>query len=220
MRAVGEARFESDRAALVEQLRRAGVRDDRVLDAMARVPRERFVPPELMPDAYADRALPIGSGQTISQPFIVARMTELLEPRPEHRVLEIGTGSGYQTAVLASLVSEVVSIERHARLAESASRLLGELGIANVRVVVGDGTEGFAERAPYDSVLVTAATPHVPAPLVAQCKLGGRIVAPVGGLDLQELTVFIRGPAGLERYAVEAVKFVPLIGEHGFRDTE
>lgn len=220
MRAVGESRFESARAVLVEQLRRAGIRDDRVLEAIARVPRERFVPPDLAPDAYADRALPIGSGQTISQPFVVARMTELLEPRPEDRVLEIGTGSGYQTAVLAALVREVVSIERHARLAESASRVLGELGIATVRVVIGDGTAGFAEGAPYDGVLVTAATPRLPEPLVAQCRMGGRIVAPVGGLDLQELTVFVRRPDRLERYAVEPVKFVPLIGEHGFREMD
>ena len=213
-----EARFESERAALVDQLRRAGIRDDRVLEAIARVPRERFVARGLAPDAYADRALPIGSGQTISQPFVVALMTELLEPLPEDRVLEIGTGSGYQTAVIAGLVAEVVSIERHADLAESATRLLEELGIQNVRVVVGDGTEGFAEAAPYDGILVTAATPRVPDPLVQQCAIGGRIVAPVGGLDLQELTVFVRREDGLERHAVEPVKFVPLIGAHGFRE--
>lgn len=205
------------RAALVEHLRREGIRDERVLAAIGSVPRERFVPSELAEEAYDDRALPIDWGQTISQPFVVARMTELLATRPEHRVLEIGTGSGYQTAILARLVAEVISIERHAELADAARRRLEELGFTNVRIVAGDGTGGHAEGAPYDRILVTAATPSLPKPLVEQCATGGRIVAPVGGRDLQQLIVYVRQD-GLQPHAVEAVKFVPLIGKHGFRE--
>jgi protein-L-isoaspartate(D-aspartate) O-methyltransferase len=205
------------RAALVEHLRREGIRDERVLAAIGSVPRERFVPPELAEEAYDDRALPIDWGQTISQPFVVARMTELLATGPEHRVLEIGTGSGYQTAILARLVAEVISIERHAELADAARRRLEELGVTNVRIVAGDGTGGYAEGAPYERILVTAATPSLPNPLVEQCARGGRIVAPVGGRDLQQLIVYVRQD-GLEPHAVEAVKFVPLIGKHGFRE--
>ena len=205
------------RAALVEHLRREGIRDERVLAAIGAAPRERFVPPELVAESYDDRALPIASGQTISQPFVVARMTELLATRPEHRVLEIGTGSGYQTAILARLVAEVVSIERHPELAEDARRRLEDLGIRNALVVVGDGTEGFADRAPYDGILVTAATPRLPAPLVEQCARGGRIVAPIGGRDLQQLTVFVRED-GLAPRPIETVKFVPLIGHYGFHE--
>lgn len=205
------------RAALVEHLRREGIRDERVLAAIGSVPRERFVPPELAEEAYDDRALPIDWGQTISQPFVVARMTELLATRPEHRVLEIGTGSGYQTAILGRLVLEVISIERHAELADAARRRLEELGFTNVRIVAGDGTGGYVEGAPYDRILVTAATPSLPEPLVEQCATGGRIVAPVGGRDLQQLIVYVRQD-GLQPHAVEAVKFVPLIGKHGFRE--
>ncbi len=211
------ADFERRRAALVDHLRREGIRDERVLAAIGAVPRERFVPPDLAEEAYDDRALPIASGQTISQPFVVARMSELLAARPEQRVLEIGTGSGYQTAILARLVREVVSIERHGELADAARRRLDEVGVRNATVVVGDGTTGYAERAPYDAILVTAATPRVPAPLVEQCAMGGRIVAPVGTRDLQDLTVFVRED-GLAPRPVEAVKFVPLIGKHGFHE--
>lgn len=189
-----------------------------MLDAIERVPRERFVAPGLTIDAYADRPLPIGSGQTISQPFLVARMTELLEPQWDHRVLEIGTGSGYQTAILAELVREVVSIERRAELAQGAEERLRGLGIKNVRVVVGDGTAGYPERAPYDGILVTAATPQVPEPLKEQCALGGRIVAPVGERDVQDLMVIVRLVDDFRLHVVERVRFVPLIGEHGFRE--
>ena len=214
---VGGPDFGRRRAALVDHLRREGIRDERVLAAVGAVPRERFVPPELEEDAYDDRALPIASGQTISQPFVVARMTELLATRPEQRVLEIGTGSGYQTAILARLVAEVVSIERHAELADAARERLAELGMRNATIVVGDGTGGHPERAPYDAILVTAATPRVPEPLAKQCALGGRIVAPVGGRDLQQLTVYVRED-GLAPREIETVKFVPLIGKHGFRE--
>jgi protein-L-isoaspartate(D-aspartate) O-methyltransferase len=210
--------FSKDRQELVAHLRRAGIRNPRVLEVMGRVPREMFVPEELALEAYADRALPIGSGQTISQPFIVGRMTELLDPEPPDRVLEVGTGSAYQAAVLSQLAREVVSIERHPQLAERGRALLEELGITNVRVVVGDGTLGFVEAAPYDGVLVTAATPRVPEPLIDQCKIGGRIVAPVGDMDLQELIVLVKREDGFDRRSVETVKFVPLIGERGFRE--
>lgn len=208
--------LERQRAELVAHLRGQGIRDERVLAAIGRVPRDRFVPLEYADEAYADRALPIASGQTISQPFVVARMTELLALEREHRVLEIGTGSGYQTAVLAELAREVISIERHGELAAAATRLLAELGAVNVRVVVGDGTEGYPDAAPYDRVLITAAAPSVPAPLVEQCALGGRIVVPLGDQDMQVLTVVVRRD-GLERREIESVKFVPLIGRHGFR---
>lgn len=186
-----------------------------MLDTIGSVPRERFVPAEYAEEAYADRALPIASGQTISQPFVVARMTELLRVEPEHRVLEIGTGSGYQTAVLARLVREVVSIERYPDLADAAERVLAELGVRNVRLVVGDGTAGFPDAAPYDRILVTAAAPRVPEPLVQQCAVGGRIVVPIGDRELQALTVVVRRN-GVESHEIEAVKFVPLIGKYGF----
>lgn len=217
IRAVNARSFAAERVSLVEHLRREGIRDERVLEAVGRVPRERFVPLEIAGEAYLDRALPIGHRQTISQPFIVARMTELLEVGADDRVLEIGTGSGYQSAILAQLAREVVSIERHPELIEAARRALDEAGATNVRLVAGDGTLGFPEAAPYDRILITAATPRLPAPLVEQCAPGGRIVAPVGSHDVQELTVYVRTD-GLRPRRVEAVKFVPLIGKHGFHE--
>lgn len=201
------------RAALVRSLERSGIRDRRVLDAIGRVPRERFVPEDLADSAYEDRALPIAEGQTISQPWIVARMTELLDPRPTDRVLELGTGSGYQAAVLAELAAEVVSAERHASLAASAARLLEDLGYRNVRVVRTDASAGLTEWAPYDRIIVTAATPGIDPELVAQCRPDGRIVAPVGDAHHQELVV--RTPDGRERRH-GVVKFVPLVGRGGF----
>ena len=212
---MGEPELSYRRVALVEHLRREGISDERVLDAIGSIPREIFVPREFADEAYADRALPIASGQTISQPFVVARMTELLDTDPEHRVLEIGTGSGYQTAVIARLVREVVSIERHRELSETARARLEAIGITNVVLVVGDGTAGYPGLAPYDRVLVTAATPRVPAPLVEQCAPGGRIVAPVGDREMQLLTIYERRD-GVVETRVEPVKFVPLVGEHGF----
>jgi len=203
-----------ERATLVRSLERNGIRDGLVLSAMAAVPRERFVPEHLASEAYVDRALPIGEGQTVSQPWVVARMTELLEAEPEHRVLEVGTGSGYQAAVLAKMVKEVVSVERHAILAERASALLRELGITNVHVVTGDASAGYAAGAPYDRIIVTAATPAIHPDLAAQLSPGGRIVAPVGSERLQELIV--RHSDGREeRHG--GVQFVPLLGRAGFR---
>jgi protein-L-isoaspartate(D-aspartate) O-methyltransferase len=203
-----------ERATLVRSLERNGIRDGLVLSAMAAIPRERFVPAHLAHEAYVDRALPIGEGQTVSQPWVVARMTELLEVRPEHRVLEVGTGSGYQAAVLAKIVREVVSVERHALLAERAAALLRELGLDNVRVVTGDASAGYAAAAPYDRIIVTAASPGIHPDLAAQLGPGGRIVAPVGTERVQELVV--RHADGREEHH-GGVQFVPLLGRAGFR---
>ena len=207
-------RVDNTRGDMLEQLRRLGIHDARVLDAMAHVPREEFVRPEDRDVAYGDHALPIGEGQTISQPYIVARMTELLEPRLTDRVLEIGTGSGYQAAVLGQLAAEVVSVERHASLARSAGDLLAGLGYRNVRVINDDASLGHSAKAPYDRILVTAATPHIDPALAAQLTPAGRIVAPVGDEDLQELVVQ-HANGREERHG--AVRFVPLRGAAGFR---
>ena len=199
---------------MLRLLERFGIRDRRVLDAMERVPREEFVSPADREIAYGDHALSIGEGQTISQPYVVARMTELLAIQPEHRVLEVGTGSGYQAAVLAELVREVISIERHASLAEAARDRLERLGYANVRVIHADASLGYPPEAPYDRILITAATPGIDPTLAQQLTADGRIVAPVGDLDLQDLVV--RDARGNEQRH-GAVKFVPLRGEAGFR---
>ncbi len=201
------------RAALVRSLERSGIRDRRVLDAIARVPRERFVPEHLASEAYADRTLPIGEGQTISQPYVVARMTELLDLRPGDHVLEVGGGSGYQAAILALLAGDVVTIERHPGLAAAAAARLADLGYANVRVVRADASTGFAEAAPYDRILIAAAAPSIHPDLAAQCAPAGRIVAPLGPRDAQVLTVQ-HGDGRVERAG--PVQFVPLIGPGGF----
>ena len=199
---------------MVLDLMRMGIRDQRVLAAIAKVPRERFVREEDHDVAYGDHALAIAEGQTISQPFVVARMTELLEVGPEHRVLEVGTGSGYQAAVLAELAQDVVSVERHAALAERARQLLAELGYGNVRVIAADASAGYPPDAPYDRILVTAASPGISTELVRQLAPDGRIVAPVGDEEMQHLVV--RHADGHEtRHG--AVKFVPLRGRAGFR---
>lgn len=203
------------RAALVQALGRSGITDGRVLDAMGRVPRERFVPEHLASEAYADRALPIGDGQTISQPYIVARMTELLDPQPGDHVLEVGGGSGYQAAVLSLIVGDVVSVERNATLAAAEAARLADLGYANVRVVHADGSHGHADAAPYDGILIAAAAPSIDAELVAQCAPTGRIVAPLGPRDSQMLTVR-HGDGRVEE--VGPVQFVPLVGSGGFSE--
>jgi len=206
--------FARSRAEMVRLLERFGIRDRRVLEAMARVPREEFVAPEDRDVAYGDHALAIGEGQTISQPYVVARMTELLATRPEQRVLEVGTGSGYQAAVLAELVREVISIERHASLAEAARERLARQGHTNVRVIQADASLGYQPEAPYDRILITAATPRIDPALAQQLTTDGLIVAPVGDLDLQELVV--RDARGREEHH-GPVKFVPLRGQAGFR---
>jgi protein-L-isoaspartate(D-aspartate) O-methyltransferase len=210
---------EAQRATMVaKQLRSRGIADERVLAAMGDIPREHFVPVERRSVAYADEALPIESGQTISQPFIVARMTELLAPRPGDRVLEVGTGSGYQAAILARLGCVVVSIERHVDLAEAARRRLAALALGDsVEVRVGDGSRGDAGGAPWDGIIVTAAAPSIPASLREQLSPdGGRLVIPVGERFRQDLLLVIRhGDEWVERNDGPCV-FVPLVGEEGF----
>jgi protein-L-isoaspartate(D-aspartate) O-methyltransferase len=195
------------------QLAARGVRDARVLAAMGRVPRHELVPAELQGEAYDDRPLPIGHGQTISQPYIVAAMTEALHLGGDERVLEVGTGSGYQAAVLAELAREVYTIEIVAPLAERARRDLERLGYANVQVRQGDGYRGWPEHAPFDAIVVTAAPDHVPEPLVAQLALGGRLVLPLGGSFAQELVLLTRGADGVTRQELLPVRFVPMTGE-------
>lgn len=212
---------EGPRREMVErQLRRRGIKDQRVLAAMARVPRHRFVLPPDEGEAYADTPLPIGLGQTISQPYMVARMTEILALPASARVLEVGTGSGYQAAVLAEIAAEVYSVERHARLAERARALLAELGFENVEVIVGDGSLGLPEKAPFDGILVTAAAPKVPAPLQEQLAPGGRLVIPVGDSYYQSLAVVERTARGLRRRNVFGCRFVPLVGSEAFPEED
>ena len=200
------------------QLRARGVRDERVLAAIAAVPREEFVATSLRGSAYADDALPIEAGQTISQPYIVARMTELLALWPDDRVLDVGTGSGYQAAVLAELGCRVVSLERHAELAGGAQARLGRLGYGDrVEVRVGDGSLGDPEGAPWRGILVAAAAPRVPEPLREQLDpVGGRLVVPVGSAEQQELILVIRDGDRWTEASDGPVRFVPLIGEAGF----
>jgi protein-L-isoaspartate(D-aspartate) O-methyltransferase len=196
------------------QIAARDVSDPRVLEAMRRVERHRFVPPSARADAYGDHPLPIGHDQTISQPYIVALMTELARVKPGDRVLEVGTGSGYQAAVLSVLAKEVYTIEIVAPLAREAAERLKALGYANVTVRAGDGYRGWPEHAPFDAILVTAAPPEIPRPLVDQLAVGGRLVAPVGEeWGAQELVVLERTPAGVKRRVVAPVRFVPMTGE-------
>jgi protein-L-isoaspartate(D-aspartate) O-methyltransferase len=207
----GDWRARADRMVR-EQIEARGVRDARVLTALRSVPRHRFVPEAWRERAYEDGPLPIGEGQTISQPYIVAVMTELLHPAAGQRVLEVGTGSGYQAAVLAPLVAQVYSIEIVPELAERARGTLAELGVANVEVVTGDGYRGLPEHAPFDGILVTAAPPEVPKALLDQLAVGGRLVVPVGGFD-QELRVIERTAEGTRSETLFPVRFVPMV--HG-----
>jgi protein-L-isoaspartate(D-aspartate) O-methyltransferase len=200
-----------------EQLVARGIADARVLDAMRRVPRDAFVPESARGEAYADRALPIGSGQTISQPFMVAAMTEALRLTGSERVLEVGTGSGYQAAVLAEIAREVISVERVPELAESARARLAALGYTNIEIVVADGTLGWPAAAPYDGILVAAGAPRAPAALTAQlAPQGGRLVIPIGPREQQWLTVITRDiDRFVERQGIGCV-FVPLLGAQGW----
>jgi protein-L-isoaspartate(D-aspartate) O-methyltransferase len=209
-----EETLRARREAMVRgQIESRGVKDQAVLDAMRRVPRHRFVPEALRARAYEDGPLPIGEDQTISQPYIVAWMTELIGPRKGMRVLEIGTGSGYQAAVLAECVDEVDSIEVVPVLGDRAAHLLRELGYRNIRTRVGDGYHGWPERAPFDAILLTAAPPmEVPPPLLDQLKVGGRLVAPVGR-GVQTLVRITRTQTGFERESLAPVRFVPMTGK-------
>jgi len=200
------------------QIRGRGVTDRRVLAALAGVPRHLFVPATLAHAAHSDGPLPIGHGQTISQPYIVALMTAALAPRRTHRVLEVGTGSGYQTAVLARIVREVHTVERLAPLAAAAEERLAGLGCRNVVFHLGDGSEGWPDAAPFDGILVGAAAPAIPGPLIDQLAVGGRLVVPVGDLGWQTLTVVERIADGLRTWSEGACRFVPLIGHHAFAE--
>ena len=202
-----------------DQLQRRGVKDPAVLAAMEQVPREAFVPERLQEMSYQDSPLPIGEGQTISQPFIVARMIERLELTPEDNVLEIGTGSGYGAAILGRIADTVYTVERRASLAEAAREKLEKLGYDNIHVVVGDGSLGWPESAPYDAIVGTAGAPKIPEPLKEQLSVGGRLVLPVGTIPEQQVLIRLRknGKDRFEQKEMEAVRFVPLVGEAGWR---
>ena len=211
--------FATERQFMVNaQLRARGIFDQRVLDAMARVPRHEFVAEEHRQQAYEDHPVPIGEGQTLSQPYIVAIMLEALSLTGAEKVLEVGTGSGYQTALLAELSREVYSIERHPALAHSAEKVLHRLGYSNVKVMVGDGSQGVPEEAPFDAIIVSAAAPRIPPALFDQLQEGGRMIVPVGPAHAQELQ-FVRKQNGRAMVtSLEGCRFVPLIGGQGYPD--
>ena len=204
-------------AMVVQQLRNRGIYDERVLRAMDTVPRHEFVAPHLQRDAYDDNPVPIGEGQTVSQPYIVAYMLEVLEIAAENRVLEIGTGTGYQAALLGQLAREVYTIERVTTLFEEAQENLKRLGYSNVTATNGDGTRGLPEHAPYDRIIVAAAAPDIPAALFEQLTEGGRMIIPVGPPDIQELLLVRKENGEAITQRLEGCRFVPLVGEQGFR---
>ncbi len=210
---MSEPDFEKRRTALVEHLRKQGIKDEAVLKAMLKVPRHLFVPESHRHLSYEDMALPIGEGQTISQPFVVAFMTQALELKPTDRVLEIGTGSGYQAAILAELAKEVYTVEIIPTLAKRAEETLQKLGYKNVKVKVGDGYFGWKEFAPFDAVIVTCAPEDIPQPLIEQLKEGGRMVIPVGKRYIQQLYVLRKEGGKVVKRAVLDVLFVPMLGE-------
>ncbi len=213
--------FEAERRRMVEiQLRQRGIHDERVLEAMLQVPRHEFVPPELLERAYEDRPLPIGGAGTISQPYMVAAMTEAAHVQPGSRVLEVGTGSGYQAAILASLGATVYSLERNAQLADTARARLARLGYGRVEVICADGSQGYAPAAPYNSILVTAASPQIPPVLLEQLAEGGRLVIPIGDLHVQRLELVERTATGVSTHMLDACQFVPLIGKYGWPDED
>jgi protein-L-isoaspartate(D-aspartate) O-methyltransferase len=202
------------------QLRARGIRDERILAAMNEVPRHLFVPPELAASAYSDEPQAIGCGQTISQPYMVAAMTEALELTGTERILEVGAGSGYQAAILGRLAKEVIALELEPSLAESAAARLARLGFANVRVLAGDASGGYPEMAPYDGIVVSAAARAVPQPLLDQLAEGGRLLIPVGPEDGQELLRMRRTETGFRREVLHYCRFVPLLGRHGQAESE
>lgn len=201
---------------LKEHLTARGITNERVLNAFKKVPREEFTPDRLCDLAYEDTPLGIGNGQTISQPYTVAFMTQLLDLQSKDMVLEVGTGSGYQAAILSQLARKVYTIERFKELAGTAEAVLRRLGYKNVEVIVGDGSKGFPDKAPFDGIIVTAGAPEVPRPLVEQLKVGGRLVAPIGA-GLQEMTKITKTKKGLEEETYPGFRFVPLVGKFGFR---
>jgi len=208
----------AQRQQLFESLRHSGIYDLRVLAAIASIPREHFIDETLRNLAYADRALPISKGQTISQPLMVAVMTQALQLTGQERVLEIGTGSGYQAAILARLSAHVYSVERYQELSYQAALHLTQLDIQNVSLYVGDGSPGWPDESPYDRILVTAAAPEVPSQLLAQLVMGGLLVIPVGGQERQDLLVVQRVPWGIQTYSLGSCVFVPLVGKKGWQE--
>jgi len=211
--------FKSLREEMVsDQIMRRGVVTPRVIEAFRKVPRHLFVPEEFQSHSYNDHPLPIGEGQTISQPYMVALMTDILNLSEEEKVLEIGTGSGYQAAILAELGKEVYTIERHRILAERAEKLLKELNYENVKVLVADGTMGWKEFAPYQKIIVTASAPDVPQPLLEQLDEMGRLVIPIGGRWSQDLTLVVKRKDKMITKSICGCVFVPLIGEYGYSD--
>ncbi len=216
---MGKIDFQIARKRMVEgQIARRGITSPRILEAFLDTPRHLFIPKIQHLFAYEDGPLPIGKGQTISQPYIVAYMTERLNLGGEERVLEIGTGSGYQAAILGKLAAEVHTVERHPSLAKSAAQLLADLGYENIQVHLGDGTRGLLDFAPYDAIMVTAAAPDVPDPLLDQLADGGRLIMPVGGRGGQMLHLCQRRGEEIIRDNLTPVAFVPLIGDHGWPD--
>jgi protein-L-isoaspartate(D-aspartate) O-methyltransferase len=212
--------FDNARHTMVEtQLRRRGISDPALLAAMNTVPRHEFVPPEFRQRAYEDAPLPIGEGQTISQPYIVAAMTGALRLRGSERVLEVGTGCGYQAAILASLARDVFTVESHADLASSAAACLDRLDYANVHVYCGDGTLGLQDFAPFDAILVAAAAPATPAPLLRQLAENGRMIVPVGDVENQELQLIERTGTTFVTTRLEPCRFVPLLGAYGWKES-
>ena len=211
--------YATARNRMVEsQLISRGIKDARVLDTMRKVPRHRFVEEALVSQAYNDHPLPIGEKQTISQPYMVALMTEALDLQGPERVLEIGTGSGYQTAILAELAEKIYSIERIRTLSNKAQRILDDLGYFNVVLKVGDGSLGLKEEAPFDAIMVTAGSPDVPQPLVDQLAMGGRLVVPVGDRYTQALMKIVRVKEGITKTDLGGCRFVNLLGTHGWKE--
>jgi protein-L-isoaspartate(D-aspartate) O-methyltransferase len=209
-----ESVYEAERKNMVEyQIRRRGIKDNKVLKAMGKVARHLFVPEEMRDLAYQDEPLPIGKGQTISQPYIVAFMTKALKLGGNEKVLEIGTGSGYQTAILAEIVKEVYTVELIPELSKKAQSVLNELGYINIHYLIGDGSRGWPEESPYDAILVSAAPATIPEPLVNQLKVGGRMIIPVG-TDFQELALVTKKKEGWDEERLIGVRFVPLITAH------
>ena len=214
----GTQPFAAERGSMVEQqLRQRGISDERLLAAMAKVPRHEFVSQQNWPEAYADHPIPIAEQQTTSQPYMIAAMVQAAEIKPQDRVLEIGAGSGYQTAVLAELASQVFAVERYASLTDAARTALERLGYRNAKVVTGDGSLGFPEAAPYDAIIVSAAAPRIPPALVEQLAAGGRLIVPVGESEQQVVQLVLRDKEGNIRVqTLEGCRFVPLIGQQGF----
>ena len=200
-----------------EQLIPRGIKNQRILDAFRKIERHKFIPEDLRSSSYADFPVPIGEGQTISQPYIVALMTECLSLTGQEKVLEIGTGSGYQTAILAELAKEVYSIERFERLAKSAEKIVNELGYTNIKIKVGDGTLGWEEEAPFDRIIITAASPRIPLPLTEQLKENGKLILPLGESFSQVLTLVEKKKDRLESIQVCGCVFVPLVGKYGWK---